>query len=259
MTANMILGAALSGFHEVVLTKGICSQCRLKQGERLLTDSITTSRLLLESTGLGQFAISVREKQKEQEPMLSRREVFSKIFNKAKSKAATFGYTGEKAIREKLTGNFESKKGKRLSPERKLLRELLTQKGCENATVVGYNPEFPWGDIKIDEKTCSACGTCVALCPTAAILKKLEDGYYSLYFKSSLCTNCSLCKAACPEKAIDFEEDFALGDLLADEAKVVARIRLASCSICGETIRAGKDTRCPTCQKRQVWPMHVKI
>ncbi len=92
-----------------------------------------------------------------------------------------------------------------------------------------------------------------------AISKKIKDDYQLLYFNSSLCTNCSLCRAACPEHAIGFEDDFALADIIADEATVVAAIQLSTCIICGEIITAQKNNICPTCRKRQTWPMYVKV
>ena len=259
ITPNIILGAALLGFDEVELTRGICSQCRLHAGQKLLLNSITTSRILLKSAGLGQFKINIEEREKNKEVTLTRREIFSKISSKAKHKAASFAYHKEKAIREKLAGSREEKADKRPSPARQLLQTLLEQKGLENDIVVKHNPAFPWAKIKIEEKKCSACGICLVLCPTGAISKKLEDDRQLLYFNSSLCTNCSLCKAACPQNAIDFEENFSLAKILEDEPVVVARIKLTPCLICGEIITAGKNQLCPTCRKRQVRPVYVKV
>ncbi len=259
ITANIILGGVLAGFDEAVLTKGICSQCRYQQGEKLLTNSIAVSRVLLESTGLGRFAISIKEKEKNKETPLGRREIFSIISAKVKDKAASFLYHREKAMREKLSQSPENKTGKRPLPQRELLRELLDQNRPKNTMVVKYNPKFPWGKIKIEQNKCSACGTCAALCPTGAISKKIKDDTQLLYFNSSLCINCSVCRAACPENAIGFEDDFALADIIAEEATVVAAIQLSTCIICGEIITAQKNNICPTCRKRQTWPMYVKI
>jgi ferredoxin len=259
ITANIILGGAFAGFDEAVLTKGICSQCRYQQGEKLLTNSIAVSRVLLESTGLGRFAISIKQKEKNKEAPLGRREIFSIISAKVKNKTVSFLYHREKAMREKLSQSPENKSGRRLLPQRQLLRKLLEQNRPENTMVVKYNPELPWGKIKIEQNKCSACGTCAALCPTGAISKKMKDDYQLLYFNSSLCTNCSVCRAACPEHAIGFEDDFALADIIADEATVVAAIQLSTCIICGEIITAQKNNICPTCRKRQTWPMYVKV
>jgi ferredoxin len=259
ITANIILGAALAGFDEAVLTKGICSQCRYQQGEKLLINSMAVSRALLEGMGLGKFTISIKEKEKNKEAPLGRREIFSIISAKVNNKAASFLYHREKAMREKLTQSPENKSGKQLLPQRELLRELLEQNRPEKTMVVKYNPEFPWGKIKIEQNKCSACGTCAALCPMGAISKKIKDDTQLLYFNSSLCTNCSLCRAACLEHAIGFEDDFDLADIIAEEATVVGAIQLSTCIICGEIITAQKNNICPTCRKRQTWPMYVKV
>jgi formate hydrogenlyase subunit 6/NADH:ubiquinone oxidoreductase subunit I/coenzyme F420-reducing hydrogenase delta subunit len=267
ITENIILGAAVSGFDGVELTKGTCSECRLRQGEKSLTYAITTSRGLLESMGLGRFSISVeeREKKKEQEreEVLGRREIFSKTSKKVKDKAASFLYHKEKAIRENvqeiLSNKREAGNGKRRSPRREFLRKLLKPKEGADIIVAQNKPEFPWKKIEIDEKRCSACGTCQALCPTGAIRKKREHEHQLTCFTSSSCTNCFLCREACPEQAIAFEGGFSLADLLEDEEKIVARVDVTSCFLCGEVITAGKSKLCPTCRKRQVQPMHIKV
>ena len=252
ITANIILGTALAGFDEAELTKGICSQCRFQKGEKLFANSIAVSRVLLESTGLDRFAISIKEKEKNKEALLDRREIFSIVSDKVKSKAALFMCRRQKVIREKLTETPENKSGRRLLPQRALLRKLLEQNRPKNEMVVKYNPEFPWGKIKIERNKCSACGICAVTCPTGALSKKMKDDHQLLYFNSSLCTNCLLCRAVCPEHAIDFEDDFALDDIIEEEAAVVAAIQLSTCIICGEMIAAQKSNLCPTCRKRQM-------
>jgi ferredoxin len=259
ITANMVLDGVLAGFDEAVLTRGICSQCRFQDGEKLLANSITVSRVLIESTGLDRFAISIKEKEKNKEVRLDRREIFSIISAKVKDKAASFLSHREKAIREKLTQGVDIKTGKRLLPQHESLRKFLKQNRPGNKMVVKYNSDFPWGKIKISQNKCSACGTCVSLCPMGAIFKKMKDEYQLLYFDSSLCTNCALCRAACPENAIGFEDEFALADIIAEEETVVAAIQLSTCTICGERIAAQKHDVCPTCRKRQTWPMYVKV
>ncbi len=51
----------------------------------------------------------------------------------------------------------------------------------------------------IDEKLCSGCGTCVALCPYGAI-KKDEKGVSRV--TEAMCKGCGTCAASCPERAI---------------------------------------------------------
>ena len=261
ITENIILGAAVSGFDEVHLTKGTCSSCRLKQGEELLTYAVTTSRVLLERLGLGRFSIRVeeREKKKGKEEVLSRRDIFSITSKKVKDKATSFLYHKERAIRENiqevLSNKRETGNGKRRSPRREFLRKLLKPKEETVVSVPPDKPEFPWKKMEIDEKRCSVCGTCQALCPTGAISKKWEHERQRICFNSSSCTNCFLCKEACPEQAIEFEGNFSLADLIEDEEKIVARVDFTSCIICGEVITAGKNKLCSTCRKRQMQPM----
>jgi len=52
----------------------------------------------------------------------------------------------------------------------------------------------------IDEKLCSGCGTCVALCPYSAI-KKDERGIARV--TEAMCKGCGTCAASCPERAIE--------------------------------------------------------
>lgn len=264
VTENIHLGAAISGFDEVELTKGICSGCRLKRGETMLLDAVTTSRALLESVGAGRVVIRVveRAKKKGNEEILSRRDVFSRTSRKVMDKAASFLHRKESAIREDvqeiLGDKREAGNGKRRSPRRELLRTLLKSKAGVNGLAARNRTEFPWRRMEVDEKRCAACGTCRALCPTGAISRNVEQGRHLACFTRSSCANCFLCREACPEQAIAFEGGLTLADLLDDDADVVARVDLTSCVACGEGMPAGNGRFCPTCRKRQVQPMHGK-
>lgn len=259
ISANIILGSALAGFDEAVLAKGICLQCRFQPGEQLLANAIAVSQVLLEGVGLRRFTISIKEKEANTEALLGRREIFSLISDNVKNRAALFLCHREDAIREKLTDIPEIISNEQRLPQRELLCELIKENRPESKWAVKYNSEFPWGKIKIQQNKCSVCGTCEALCPTGAIEKKIRNGYQLLYFTSSLCTNCSLCRAACPENALDFNDKIALSDIIAKEATLVAAHPFSTCIICGEIIPARQDNSCPTCRKRQLRPMFVKV
>ncbi len=259
VSENLLLGAALLGFEELLLIQGVCAKCRFQKGRKLLADSIMTSRALLESLELGKFPIHLTEQEKGREKILSRREIFSKLCNEARRKTSSCLCNQEEVFQKQLGAIPGRKDGKRDSPRRRLLQKLIKQKGWGNPLVLEYRPEFPWGKIKIDGKNCSACGTCLTLCPTGSISGKWEDGYQLYYVNSSLCTNCSLCKEACPRKAIDFEVQFPLTDILEDEGKVTARVKLTPCMVCGEMVTAEKRNLCFTCEKRQVGPIPASL
>lgn len=250
ITTNIILGAALLGFDKIVLTKGNCSQCHYHRGEKLINNAITTSQIFLESKRITRFAIEIEEKEKSKKAVLSRRDFFSMFSNKIKNSTASIVHRTETTIREKLNNTIGSNGKKRPSPQIKLLKMILRQNNFEKKMAINYKPELPFGKIKVDEKECSACGACISLCPTGAITKNMANELLSLYINASLCNNCTLCKEACPKNAIDFEANIDIADILGEKNEVIARIKLVSCTICGEKIARGKNTRCPTCQKR---------
>jgi ferredoxin len=255
MTENMLLGVALSGFEEIILTKGICSQCRFRQGENMLAHSIATFRALLEGMGWNRPPIHLSEKEKTMEENFNRREMLSRISHKIRNKTASLLYQGEKSVREKLSGRGISEDAIGCSPKRELFRELLKKRIWADAAELRYEPGFPWGKIMIDGGKCSACGICSTLCPTGALHKKTAHGCFVIYAASSLCTNCLLCQEACPENVIGFEEHVSLTDMLNDEATLAVKISLNACGICGKHITEGK--LCPTCHKRQMVPVHL--
>jgi ferredoxin len=263
ITEEVLLVASLSVFNEVILRKGDCSKCSFKEGEKMLSHSLATARTVLESIWSGEFPVKLEENERGKEEILSRRDLFLKISNKVQNKTVSLLDQGDKVIRNSIRheSNIEREKddGKRSTPVRKLLGKLIENKVGGNDITIKYKPEYPWGNLKIDEKKCTACGICIQICPTGAISGISENGHKLIYFNSSLCTNCSLCREACLNQAIDVEEDFNLADIFEGEEKLVAEITLTSCIICGEIIRAGSSKLCPTCQKRQVQPIFVKV
>lgn len=256
---NIILGAALLGFEEILLLPGTCSQCRLSLGENLFSDSIRSSRVLLGAVGLERVTVDVGDGDDGRIAILERRDVLRSFANSMKSHLGSFVYSRERAIRQKLSIDREREDSARTSPRRTTLLRLLEQRQLRDEGVVNHEDEFPWGVIRIDEERCAACGICAALCPTGAILEESKDDCVTLCFQSSACTNCSLCMEACPENAVDFEESFSIAEVFDAEDRVAVRVEVDWCAVCGEEIRAGKGKRCPTCEKRQIRPQTLKV
>jgi ferredoxin len=252
ITENIIVGAALSGFDQIHLMKGICSQCRLEAGEKLFQDSLSRSRALLDSLGLGEVPISLEEYGARRESTIGRKELFSKIAARVRNHAAAVRYRRNEAKTEDSSGQAE-RSGATYSPRRALFRQLASQEGSVSFTIKRNEPEFRWGNITVDETGCSACGICVTVCPVGALEQGMENGCRVLSFVSSACTKCSLCIEACPEEAIDYDRQWSLADLLDDDARVVARIQMTACSACGEVMPASQGRMCPTCEKREAW------
>lgn len=252
ITENVIVGAALSGFDQIQLRKGTCSQCRLEAGEKLFQDSLRRSRALLDGLGLGEVPISLEENEARRDSTVDRKELFSKIAARVRNHAASVRYRRDEPKAEESSGQAE-RSGTRYSPRRALFRQLASQEGSVRFTIKTNEPEFRRGNLTVDETGCSACGICVTVCPTGALEQGIENGCRVLSFVSSACTKCSLCIEACPEEAIDYDRQWSLADLLDDDARVVARIQLTACLVCGEVIPGSQGQMCPTCEKREAW------
>jgi ferredoxin len=256
---NYFLDAALSGLAEMNLTKGHCSQCHLRNGEALLTNSITTYQEIVENIGLKKLALSLNEAQKDsiKDAPLTRRELFSKIAHRE-----TVGATSvlsEQADGEIANTPPEMKDGTRPSPKREILRNLIKENGRSNTNKNINQQALPGKKMIVDEANCVACAICVNVCPTGALTKIFENNQVVRHLDSSLCTNCDLCQEACPERVISFEETYAAIDHMNEQSYVVARIDMASCAICGETIPARRGEICTTCEKRQISPMFMNV
>ena len=249
ITENSIVGAAILGFDEVTLAKGNCSQCRFKHGGKLLAKSMATARALLSGLGMGEFTLRLIEKDRKKSQVMNRRAIFSKISVRMQTEAESD--SRERKIQRQQPGRLKDQGGAWHSPKKDHLRELLERNGKTNL-VVKYSPELPGGRLRMDAEKCSGCEICSNLCPTGAISADNRGTPKLFYFVGSSCTNCSLCKEACPEAAVDFEDSLNLQDLVRDDKRLVARVQLASCIVCGEDMKANGSELCPTCRKRQV-------
>jgi len=259
LSENVFLGAVLSGLTEMNLAKGHCSQCHLKNGETLLTSSMTTSREMVENIGLNKLALRLIEAQKDsfKDAPITRRELFSKIVHRETVDATSV--LSEQADGDIANTPLEMKAGTRPSPKREVLRNLIKQNGRGNNNVNTIHQALPWKKMKVDEANCVACAICVNVCPTGALTKIFENNQVVRHLDSSLCTNCYLCQEACPERVISFEKAYAATDLNKAHTYVVARIDMTSCAICGETIPARRGVICTTCEKRQISPMFMNV
>lgn len=250
VSENILLGAALLGFDEVVLIKGRCAECRWKQGEEILAHSIHRSKALLEMGGLNRVSVRIEDTERSSHDALPRRELFTSIGRSLRKHMVVILHHEEKAIREAVGTASASEAC--AAPRREHLSTLLRQ-GPLDGSAAPHEEWFPWARVVIDEWRCCACGICTHLCPTAAISQERQTGCEVIGFRCSLCTNCGLCQEACPEGAIRFQEKISLADAVDDERHVLALVGTSDCCACGDTIPAGRKKLCATCEKRQSW------
>lgn len=95
---------------------------------------------------------------------------------------------------------------------------------------------------------CSAHGICAAVCPTAALERRLPAGSSGgeLWFHAARCISCGQCAMACPDKALRVQAEGGNA-----EVERVARWASRECAVCHEGfVGSGGDT-CPDCRKQQ--------
>ncbi|VEN73308.1 (Fe-S)-binding protein [Candidatus Desulfarcum epimagneticum] len=55
-------------------------------------------------------------------------------------------------------------------------------------------------DVEMDEKKCTQCGACTAVCPTNAL--SIQRPEMTVVFNRQKCSVCELCVPACPTRAM---------------------------------------------------------
>ncbi len=257
---NVLFGAVLAGFEEVILIRGSCERCHLKPAEHLMRSSIRRARALATGAGMGEVSLTMVERKKERYTPAGRRKMLVGIANRVRASARTIASEKGTNERERLPiePGLNRDSGAGGSPQRTVLRRLVRGRRWEAVQPVRYDRELPWARMHVDEDRCTACGTCAAVCPRDAIRVEWKGESTILSFKPSACTNCSLCRDACAEDAIGFEAEVWIADILQEEAEVIATIASRWCTICGDVISAGIGEVCPTCERRHVSAAHLK-
>ena len=85
----------------------------------------------------------------------------------------------------------------------RLALEHLHSESAVKPREVSLPTHAPFGQIKVDQDSCTLCMGCVSVCPASA----LEAGGDTpkLSFIENNCVQCGLCRTACPESSISLE------------------------------------------------------
>lgn len=260
LTENALLRGALLGFDRVVFSRGKCSDCPMSRGGKLFDALLVTMRPMAEALGAAGFAFQVRDEPKkpnEEQLKLSRRALFTGWVEHIADRVARADPCQEGKAAGLSGHSIESQDQKRLSPKREALRAMLRSRASGPGTDMSGTPAVPWKKMTVDQDHCVACGICVAVCPTGALVKITAHEQVVRTINHALCTNCLLCQEACPQQVIHFTENARLAEVVEDQIVEVARIALTPCVICGEPITPAEGGRaCMTCSKRQMsWPI----
>lgn len=100
--------------------------------------------------------------------------------------------------------------------------------------------QSPFGVVELDPAGCTACGACVAVCPTGALSIEDESDTTRIGFDAALCPACGLCVPRCPEGdggVLRLLRQVGLGRLRSGRATLFQSQRL-TCRACGGPIAA---------------------
>lgn len=271
LTENLLLEPVKAGVTSVEILRPLCEKCPGKKASPHLKRVVKQSRNLYEMLGVGAenlpvVAVEFRENRKSEpqapnsgQRYISRREIFSSFRNKAIEVAADAvpnTDNNDNGDKESFNEVIYKKAG---NVKRAMLLETIREIGSGfPGQDAGLRPmqglkkvEVPTLDCIITElevgSNCTACGVCVALCPTGAITQKWTEGHYSLSYRPALCTNCGVCVAVCMPGAIRMKETASLDLLLSGGEIKLFEEEKRKCRACGMDFVAGESDICPLC------------
>lgn len=90
----------------------------------------------------------------------------------------------------------------------------------------------PFGEIRVDQNTCTLCMSCVAICPVQALQQDVQQ--LQLSFLEAHCVQCGLCQNICPEHSITLVSRYLYDDRLAGKPCIVNEDQPFCCIACGK-------------------------
>jgi ferredoxin len=249
VTGSFLVGAVALGANPLTLVRGDCGSCRLRAGETLFARANAAYMALAAVAGLDRSAVKVEERQRSDRALSARRKFLARVTGRRDHGTSNWpapapGTGAPGPPRDAAEPDVGA------TPGRTLLQTLLRDASWSPTPSLRYDAQLPWASLRIDQRDCATCGTCVNLCPTGAITRRIENSRLSHHFSSALCVNCRMCEEACPQRVISFDPEFDARNLVREEARAITDIRLHACEICGETLPEREDRFCITCHRR---------
>ncbi|MBS3785739.1 MAG: 4Fe-4S binding protein, partial [Gammaproteobacteria bacterium] len=106
------------------------------------------------------------------------------------------------------------------------------------ATTTELPKGSPFGQIVVNQQTCTLCMSCAAVCPVEAVTT--GGGEPRLLFDESRCLQCGLCETACPEEAIHLEARLHLPAFANPAQRVLNEETPFHCTGCGKPFATEK-------------------
>lgn len=226
ITEAQLLDIITTGFDDIVLVDGGCESCKLGTVSPAIDEAVENCAAFLDASS----APAIVTRTSEFPPEVSVKDPTSL---RGKSRRGLARQTGSlmrqiasNAAKHTLESQLnlaesESSKRRRKIQQNGRLPEIipatnysiidnmlrLAENNNANGEVKGALDTRHFGDVCIDEKSCSGCGMCVLFCPTGALkyndYDKPDDSEMRYVdFRASDCTQCKLCQDVCLRNAI---------------------------------------------------------
>ncbi|GAO01470.1 ferredoxin [Anaeromyxobacter sp. PSR-1] len=118
-------------------------------------------------------------------------------------------------------------------------------------TVAASLPPDRFARIRV-VRSCSGCGACAKICPTAALRAAASPSRFVLELTPAACLGpaCGVCALACPIGAISTDAP-ADTSWLSGDGETIADLPMTSCDECHAPVAQGGDGLCESCRKRR--------
>jgi ferredoxin len=111
--------------------------------------------------------------------------------------------------------------------------------GQDDLGVVTTGEHIHYAQVKVNEKNCTLCLSCVGACNVSALTANPKDN--TLRLNASLCTACGYCELSCPEKdCLTIQKDVIKLSPTWFSDQILAQDELFACVECGKEFATKK-------------------
>ncbi len=121
---------------------------------------------------------------------------------------------------------------------RQALAHLHAQGKAEAGDTIKLPAAAPFGEILVNQETCTLCMACVSVCPVSAI--QGGGDLPQLHFREEQCVQCGMCETACPEDAISLNARLHFPAHLEPAPRLLNEEELHHCPGCGKAFATSK-------------------
>lgn len=262
--AGVYMALIAMEFQEIIVRTDTCEACKWQSLRLTIKAQIEKAQKLLKAwekrnslSELSNLTTHVeRQLWNADNPPLSRRDLFQ-MFVKHSQIAIARSITAEKHPTERRPG-------------RDYIRIEIAAKHLPD---VHLSEDYSLGEIGYSNLTifddCTACGTCVRVCPTSALQLEVdeEEEYYRIKFLPLTCVGCEACVHVCVPGAISINHSPSFTEVFERKEDVIlSEGDLIRCEKCNTLFASHSGERlCQVCEYRRknpfgsVLPEELKI